>query len=151
MSLLSPLEFRVVPAHWRDDALAIALVRRRVFLQEQGVPEDMEWESRDPDCLWFVARTRGEEGDETVGIVRLVPDGSLGRMAVLPEWRGRGIGAALLEASLARARALGWSQVRIHAQTHAMAFYAKYGFSPVGPEFEEAGIPHREMILRLEN
>lgn len=105
----------------------------------------MEWETVDPECDWFMAENAGS----AVGIVRLTPDARIGRMAVLPGWRGRGIGAALLAASLERAVARGLARVELHAQTHAIGFYRRFGFEPDGPEFDEAGIPHRHMILNL--
>ncbi len=136
---------RVEPAQWVADREAIAAVRRRVFIDEQGVPEALEWEVADPFCEWFVARHDGG----VVGIARLTPDRRIGRMAVLPAWRGKGVGTALLQAVLQRAGQLGLATVSLHAQIHAMAFYARFGFRPEGDEFMEAGIPHRAMSLDL--
>jgi len=147
MSLPASPGYRVEAALWARDAPAIAQVRRQVFIAEQGVPEDLEWEARDPDCEWFVAR---DPAGQVMGIVRLVPEQGLGRMAVVPAWRRRGVASALLRVALDRARALGWRQVRLHAQTHAADFYLRFGFTPVGQVFEEAGIPHLEMVLSLE-
>lgn len=138
--------FQVTEADWPGDEPAIARVRRQVFIEEQAVPEAMEWEARDADCAWFVARAA--EG-EVVGIARLTSDARIGRMAVLPAWRRRGVGSALLAATLVKARQGGLRQVGLHAQVHAMPFYARAGFQAHGPEFDEAGIPHREMVLIL--
>ena len=135
----------VIPASWPRHAEAIAELRRRVFIREQGVPEALEWEARDPECDWFVARS----GGELVGIVRLTPDAHVGRLAVLPAWRGRGIGSALLQAVLQRARDKGLTTVTLHAQTHALPFYARMGFRAEGEVFMEAGIPHRRMTLHI--
>lgn len=135
--------FRIRRADWHRDQAVIAEIRRRVFIVEQGVPEAMEWETLDADCDWFVA----ESGAGVVGIVRLTPDGRLGRMAVLPGRRREGIGSALLRAALALARDLGWKRVDLHAQIAAMPFYERYGFAAQGPEFMEAGIAHRAMSL----
>lgn len=132
-------------ADWPTDAPAIAAIRRAVFIDEQGVPEGMEWEDIDAACVWFVAQT----GGAVVGIARLRPEGRIGRMAVRPDWRGCGLGAALLAAAIARARQLGLARVDLHAQVHALGFYARFGFDADGPEFDEAGIPHRHMILNL--
>jgi predicted GNAT family N-acyltransferase len=137
--------FEVTPASWHSDALAIAQIRRRVFIKEQGVPEALEWEARDGDCDWFVARA----GEAIIGIARLTPDAFVGRMAVLPEWRGRGIGTALLRAVLQCARDKGLNTLKLHAQTHAVPFYARLGFRAEGEVFMEAGIPHRLMTLAL--
>jgi predicted GNAT family N-acyltransferase len=86
-------------------------------------------------------------GDAVVGIARLTPDAQVGRMAVLPDWRGRGIGTALLRAVLQCAREKGLAVVTLHAQTHAVPFYARQGFRAEGAVFMEAGIPHRRMTL----
>lgn len=133
------------PGNWTEDAAAIAGVRRRVFIEEQGVPEELEWEAVDPECDWFVAQA----GDALVAVARLTPQGRIGRMAVLANWRGRGIGSGLLGMALARAGKRGLARVELHAQCHAMAFYQRYGFTAEGPEFVEADIPHRRMLLNL--
>lgn len=132
-------------AHWPKDEPAIAAIRRAVFIDEQNVPEAMEWEDIDPACDWFVAR----HGEARVATARLTPQGRIGRMAVLPDWRGRGIGSALLGLVLTRAAERGLDSLELHAQCHALDFYRRFGFTAVGPEFDEAGIPHRQMILNL--
>ena len=136
--------FSVRAAEWPRDEPGIAQVRRRVFIEEQAVPEAMEWEARDGECDWFVA---GDKSGAIVGIARLTPDARIGRMAVLPAWRRRGVGSALLRAALARARQKGLRQLSLHAQVHAVPFYVRFGFQARGPVFDEAGIPHREMFL----
>jgi len=138
--------FSVSAADWQEDQAGIAQVRRRVFIEEQAVPEAMEWETQDADCDWFAAK---DSGGAIVGIARLTPDARIGRMAVLPAWRRRGVGSGLLRAALARARQKGLRQVGLHAQVHALPFYARFGFQARGPEFDEAGIAHREMFLDL--
>jgi len=138
--------FLVRSARWINDADAIARVRRAVFIEEQGVPEDLEWEARDGDCAWFVAE--GGEG-AVIGIGRLTPAGHVGRMAVLPDWRGRGVGSALLHAVLAEARARGQAEVRLSAQCRALSFYERHGFVATGNEYLDAGIRHRDMALTL--
>lgn len=109
--------FEVIPVSWPEHAQAIAGIRRRVFIQEQGVPEDLEWEARDGECDWFVARV----GEAIVGIARLTPDAHVGRMALLTAWRGMGIGSALLQAMLQHARHKGLTTVTLHAQTYGSA------------------------------
>lgn len=138
-------EVKIRPGDWPVDEPAIATVRRAVFIEEQGVPEVLEWEAIDPECDWFVAQA----GATLVGTARLTRQGRIGRMAVLADWRGRGIGAGLLGMALARAQSLGLPQVELHAQCHALGFYQRFGFVAVGPEFSEADIPHRQMILDL--
>lgn len=82
-----------------------------------------------------------------MGTGRLLPDGHIGRMAVLREWRGKGVGALLLRALVELARSRGHTSVRLNAQTQALGFYRRYGFEAVGAQFMEAGIPHLAMRL----
>ena len=138
--------FSVRPAVWGDDESAIAQVRRTVFIEEQGVPAVLEWEARDAECRWFLAR---DAQGRPVGIARLTPEGTIGRMAVLAPWRRQGVGSALLAAALCAARTRGLSRITLSAQTHALGFYARHGFVAVGPEFPDAGIPHRAMTLEF--
>ena len=84
-----------------------------------------------------------------IGCGRLLPDGHVGRMAVLASWRGRGVGAALLTRLVAAAQARGDARVVLNAQVQAMPFYARFGFAPVGAPFVEAGIPHQAMARAL--
>lgn len=138
--------FSVRAAVWSQDESAIAHIRRQVFIEEQAVPEAMEWEAQDAQCDWYIAQ---DKVGETIGICRLTPDAHIGRMAVLPGWRRQGVGSALLQAVLARAWQKGLRQVSLHAQVQAMPFYGRCGFQASGPEFDEAGIPHRVMSLDL--
>lgn len=139
--------FFVSAAAWPAEAVAIARVRRAVFIEEQAVPEALEWEELDRDCAWFVARLAG---GEVIGTARLTPDGRIGRMAVLPSWRGGGVGTALLGAALSEARRRGASGVRLSAQTHAVPFYARLGFHAQGEVYQDAGIPHVAMTYTFE-
>ena len=135
---------RILP--W-SEALPLARpVREKVFVDEQGVPSELEWDEWDERCEHAVACD--PEG-RAIGTARLVPDGRIGRMAVLAEWRRRGVGAALLEALIALARERSMPRVTLHAQTHAAGFYRRFGFSERGGEFSEAGIAHVGMTLEL--
>jgi predicted GNAT family N-acyltransferase len=130
-----------------DTALPLARpVRELVFVTEQKVPLELEWDEWDERSDHAVAR---DAGGQAIGTARLLPDGRIGRMAVLREWRRRGVGAALMEALLQKAREQSLSRVTLHAQTHAAGFYRRFGFSERGGEFWEAGIPHVEMTLEL--
>ena len=146
-----PSAFSIHIAEWRHDQAAIALLRRTVFIDEQGVPEALEWEADDADYTWFVARAAGDPAPtvETIGIARLAASGKIGRMAVVPGWRRQGVGSALLDAAIEAARRHGLTDVYLSAQVHAMPFYARRGFQAVGPEYVDAGIPHRDMKLNL--
>ena len=135
--------FTLQQTDWAHEASRLSAVRRAVFIEEQGVPEALEWDEHDTVALHFLALSI--EG-VPIGCARLLPDGHIGRMAVLPEWRGYGIGKALLTAVLDAAKARGFRQIKLSAQTHAAGFYAAAGFAVVGEEYEEAGIPHVAML-----
>lgn len=117
-------------------------VREAVFIEEQGVPRDLEQDALDPLCHHVIAR---DAGGAPIGTARLTPDHRIGRMAVLSAWRGRGVGEALLRALLAEARQRQWPAVSLHAQVDAEPFYARHGFLPEGDRFFEAGIEHQGM------
>jgi predicted GNAT family N-acyltransferase len=121
-------------------------VRERVFIEEQKVPRELEWDEWDERCDHAIVLDRA---GNPVGTARLLPDGRIGRMAVLKEWRGRGVGAALMGAMLEQARQRSITSITLHAQTHAAGFYRRFGFSERGGEFLEAGIPHVEMAMEL--
>jgi predicted GNAT family N-acyltransferase len=133
--------------NWTACREQLRAVRRAVFIEEQHVPEELEWDDSDARAYHVLATS--DEGDP-IGTGRLKIDGQIGRMAVARSWRRRGVGGAILRTLLELARKEGCAAVRLHAQTHALDFYARYGFVAVGNEFEEAGIPHRAMELRLE-
>ena len=121
--------FRVEPADWTTDLAALRAVREPVFIVEQNVPLEDEWDALDPRSRHVIARA---DDGTPIGTARLTPDRMIGRMAVVADWRGRGVGAALLEAILDQARAQGYPAVELHAQTHAIPFYEKFGFVEIG-------------------
>lgn len=131
-------------ADWTADRSSICGVRERVFIHEQAVPEEEEWDEHDAESLHVLALS---PDGEAIGTGRLTPLGSIGRMAVDAAWRGRGVGHALLDRLLTVARELGYERVWLNAQTHALDFYAAHGFRAEGQEFMEAGIPHKRMAL----
>ena len=126
---------------WESARKHAAPIRYTVFVEEQGVPRDIELDEMDPRCIHAVAF----EDDKAVATGRLLPDGHIGRMAVLKEWRGRGIGGQILNALMNEARARGDREVALSAQVHATAFYRAHGFVEEGAEYLEAGIAHRDM------
>jgi predicted GNAT family N-acyltransferase len=134
-------QLRVRAADWDADRAALRAVREQVFVREQAVPIELEWDEFDPLCQHVVAEAAGQ----AIGSGRLLPDGHIGRMAVLESWRGQGVGSAILEALLRLARDSGIRRVRLNAQSRAVAFYRRQGFIAEGEEFIEVGIPHRSM------
>lgn len=140
--------FHVEIADWsRDDQRATLLdLRDAVFIQEQGVPEPRERDGLDADCWHVLAR---DDAGQPIGCGRLAPTHKIGRMAVLPDWRGQGVGTALLHELVGRARAQGWPEVALDAQVSAIGFYERAGFVAHGEEFEDAGLAHRAMRLTI--
>ena len=129
-----------------DDCLAI---RRVVFIEGQDVPEDLEVDGRDPECVHILARLR----DRPVATARLRPvpgGGKVERVAVLPGLRGRHLGLRVMEVLLDAARARGLSRLWLHAQAPVVDWYRAQGWEAYGAPFDEAGIPHRKMRLRLD-
>jgi len=134
--------FDVAAAAWPRDAGPIRAIREAVFVHEQAVPAELEWDGMDRDCVQVLAR---DANGAAIGTGRLAPDGKIGRMAVLAAWRRRGVGSALLDALVEIARARGDASVYLHAQVRALPFYRAHGFEPYGEPFDEAGIPHLAM------
>ena len=132
---------------WDELGHLAAPVRRRVFIEEQGIPVALEWDVLDRSSHHIVAVT---VHDGPIGTVRLTPHAHVGRMAVLPPWRRRGIGTRLLQAALKEAAAAGLEAVALAAQLPAIPFYEKLGFEPYGEVFQDVGIPHRMMRRALE-
>ena len=125
----------------------IKAVREQVFIQEQHVPEELEWDEHDAKAIHVVAL---DTNDQVIGTARLLNDGHIGRMAVLAAWRNNGIGSAMLEKLLLLAQQRKLSKVFLHAQTAAIGFYENHGFRTLGEEFMDAGIPHRYMEKDLD-
>jgi predicted GNAT family N-acyltransferase len=120
-------------------------IRLLVFVEEQRVPADLEMDEYDAASLHALAYADGQ----AIGTGRLLPDGHIGRMAVLKAWRGQGVGRAMLRRLIDAARRRGHREMALSAQVHALEFYRAEGFEPEGPVYEEAGIPHQAMRLRL--
>ena len=142
-------DFRVVRADWAHEQSRLSSVRRSVFIEEQGVPEVLEWDAADADAGTVHLLAIDRDG-LAIGCARLLADGHIGRMAVLPGWRGRGVGRALLAAALNAAQARGHRVVKLSAQTHAAGFYARAKFTVVGEAYQEAGIEHVAMEKSLD-
>jgi predicted GNAT family N-acyltransferase len=135
---------RILP--WSDARIEAQRIREAVFVAEQGVPREIELDDWDERCEHALAY---DAGGRAVGTGRLLPDGHIGRMAVLREVRGQGVGGRVLDALVERARERGMRRVALNAQTHAAPFYARFGFVVAGDTFMEAGIPHVAMERNL--
>ncbi|BCT94012.1 GNAT family acetyltransferase [Lysobacter helvus] len=138
--------FRVDVVDYAPALPDLRTVRETVFVQEQQVPIEEEWDALDPDCVHVLARSF----DGTpIGTGRLTPEHKIGRMAVLRDWRGNGVGDAMLLALIEAAHQRGWREVSLHAQVSAIDFYLRHGFQPYGERFWEAGIEHQSMRRSL--
>ncbi|WP_024757235.1 GNAT family N-acetyltransferase [Streptomyces exfoliatus] len=142
-----------------EDREACFAVRREVFVEEQGVPQELEYDAYDTTAVHVLAV---REDGLPLGTGRLLYGadalgktggdasvGSLGRLAVAKAARGLGVGAALVRGIEDAARERGLAAVDLHAQTHALGFYERLGYEAYGPEFPDAGIPHRSMRRAL--
>lgn len=135
-------KIRVYVADWHKDNADLRRIREAVFINEQQVPPELEWDSDDAEAVHFLAY----EGDFPIGTARLLPDGHIGRVSVLKDWRGLKVGDALMNAAVSEAEKRGFKQQMLSAQVHASAFYERLGFKIVSEEFLEAGIPHVDMV-----
>ena len=146
MTMTESAGFKVREIGWEEGRQALSAVRRAVFIEEQGVPEALEWDGRDARALHLLAE---DAQGNPIGTARLLDDGRIGRMAVLSSWRGHGVGQALLGRALDLARRQGVASVHLDAQVTAIGFYRRSGFVAYGEVFLDAGIPHRSMKMPL--
>ena len=137
--------FLIRSASWQADRARLEFVRRRVFIVEQKIPESEEWDDADENSSHVLAFF---EKRDAVGTGRLEPTGKIARLAVLGEYRGQGVGSAMLIRLVEEARQRDFDQVYLHAQTHALNFYKKFGFVSDEEIFSEGGIPH--VLARLD-
>ncbi|MDP2246039.1 GNAT family N-acetyltransferase [Pseudomonas sp.] len=129
-------------ADWQKDNAELRRIRESVFIAEQAVPPELEWDADDAEALHFLVY----EGDYPIGTARLLPDGHIGRVSVLKDWRGLNVGDALLRAVLTEAEKRGLQQQMLSAQVQATPFYERLGFAIVSGEYLDAGIPHVDMV-----
>ena len=130
------------------DLDACLALRRAVFIEEQAVPEELELGEYDATALQLLATLDGRP----VGTARMLlkgATGKIGRVCVLRDLRGQGVGAALIRAAVEELRKLGLAQAKLGSQVHAIPFYEKLGFAAEGPVYDDAGIPHRDMVMAL--
>jgi predicted GNAT family N-acyltransferase len=149
-------KFTVKVTDWQTDFVKLTGLRVRVFVLEQNIPPEEEVDAIDWTCAHVIAL---DEKGNAVGCGRLIDEKStvqpaaykarIGRMAVHPDWRGAGVGRAMLELLVTESRSRGYSIATLSAQEHAIPFYAKNGFVIEGSQIMDCGIPHREMVLSL--
>lgn len=140
-------DWRIRQAYWdqEEDKEALSRIRHQVFILEQQVPASMEWDRFDRISIHFLA----ERQEGPIGCARLLPDGHIGRLAVLSEWRQQGIATALLQACETHACDIGIKELKLSAQTHAIPFYEKSGYRIISEPFLDAGILHQEMMKTI--
>ena len=137
---------RVERIDWRLGESLLTAIRRKVFIEEQGIHESIELDGQDPQAHHYVAMI----GSKPVGTARQLADGRIGRLAVLASHRRCGIGTALMRSVIADAQRLGVATVYLHAQTDSLEFYQTLGFAPVGEPFTEADKPHQAMQMPID-
>ena len=140
------MNYTIKTTRWNEDKTALSEIRRKVFIEEQNVPEELEWDDFDQDCIHVLVTN---ENNKPVACGRLKADGHIGRMAVLKEHRKTGIGTLILNELLNHAEILPIKKVYLHAQTTAIKFYEKQGFKVNSEEFMDANIPHKSMEKSL--
>ena len=131
-------EITVRVADWQKDNAELRRIRETVFIAEQAVPAELEWDAEDAEAVHFLA----EEGDYAVGTARLLPDGHIGRVSVLKDWRGLKVGEALMRAVIDEAEKRGLRRQMLSAQVQATPFYERLGFEIASGEYLDAGLPH---------
>jgi len=137
-----PAEVYARLGDWPSDEHTAKTIRQAVFVEEQGVPAELEWDGDDSSAISILAFS--PEG-QAIGTARLLPSGQIGRMAVLADWRNRGAGSLMLGYLLHLVPPRARSSLWLNAQRDALGFYRRHGFEAVGAEFLEAGIPHQRM------
>ena len=140
--------YTIKATDWDKDKIALSSVRRSVFIEEQKVPEELEWDEFDETSQHIIAL---DNSDHPIGTGRIKADGQIGRMAVLKNWRNKGIGKSILDELLKIASQSKHDEIYLHAQLTAIKFYEKSGFIINSDEFMDAGIPHKTMIRRIDN
>lgn len=140
------MNYSITLGDWSAQRKNAEKVRHQVFIIEQKVPDDLEWDEMDRLSIHAVAI---DESGIPIGTGRLLPDGHIGRMAVLLVHRRSGIGSAILNALMQEAQKRGHKGVELNAQIQAQAFYERFGFMREGAEFMDAGIPHVPMRYKF--
>ncbi len=122
---------------------SIRLVREQVFIKEQQIDPEIEFDGLDTQAVHVLV----VDGEQPLGTGRILADGHIGRIAIMKAARGQGLGVKVVQALVEYAKQQGYPRVDLGAQTHAVDFYRKLGFTPYGDEFMEANIPHQAMEM----
>lgn len=135
-------QFSVRLVSWQECKAQLRAVRETVFMREQNVSPELEWDGLDADCRHVLA---SNAAGEAIGCGRITLDAHIGRMAVLKAWRGKGVGSAILLTLLDDARERHLAEVELSAQVQAVPFYRRFGFIEEGGIYMDAGMPHITM------
>lgn len=140
------MKYKIKKTSWNENKNALSEIRRKVFIDEQNVPEELEWDNHDQNCTHILVT---DEDNNAIACGRLKADGHIGRMAVLKSYRSMGIGSSILKKLLNHAESLNIEKVYLHAQISAVSFYEKQGFKVISEEFMDAGIAHKSMEKKI--
>jgi len=140
------MEYQLINTTWKEDKDTLSKVRHIVFINEQGVPEELEWDEDDNTSIHILVTDKHQT---PIGTGRMKPNGHIGRMAVIKKYRKSGIGTAILKELLKSAATQNLKHVYLHSQITAIPFYEKLGFKISSEEFMDAGIPHKTMQRTL--
>ena len=132
---------------WQQDQAALRFIRDTVFIKEQQVPESLEWDEDDQECIHILVLDQ----QQPIACGRIKNNGHIGRMAVLKNYRRQGIGRLILDSLLKKAHQNNCHQIYLNAQTSACLFYQKQGFKIIGDEFLDANIPHYKMQYQFKD
>ncbi|MGB1800853.1 MAG: GNAT family N-acetyltransferase [Gammaproteobacteria bacterium] len=138
-------KLKVEKVSWQDEKSNLRQIRTTVFVEEQKVPEELEWDEYDETCIHVLASIN----NEFVATGRLLETGQIGRMAVLKSYREQGVGSKILEKLLVIAESIGFKTVFLNSQVDAISFYNRFGFKEEGGVFDDAGIPHKRMTKQF--
>jgi predicted GNAT family N-acyltransferase len=130
---------------WQQAEVSLRQIREQVFMQEQSVPAELEWDGLDAEAKHLLLNI----GQQPVACARLLPTQHLGRMAVLPEWRGKGLGRRLMQYAIDYAQHHAWHAIHISAQIQVQGFYQRFGFAVTSEPYLDAGIWHCDMRLQI--
>ena len=140
-----PDNIQFITTDWKQNLQELKQVRTRVFIEEQHVPTELEWDEFDEQSTHFLAF----HNNQPVATARLKPDGQIGRMAVIKNYRDKGVGTELLSRVILHARNNDYKMIYLHAQKQVVSFYQQFNFTCNGREFLDANILHQAMFKNL--